>query len=229
MDPEQVIARVAELQAAATDSVDRDKRGAEHAASMKPFAKGEMWQFAPESERRKASEAIIAEQDAYAGECLFNFERFVLEAEPVIDATISDLMEPPSAEAAIYARYNVKGMSIEAREIALLRSELREQNLRGELQSASPVEILSMYQRALSTGDDCAVRVVESGLSKRRYSSTEPRDIAAVQALAKAIEQARRNRVPENVRNTQHALKQARVLIGRIKNVHKIEPKRPAA
>jgi hypothetical protein len=196
-DQQDTLAKAFEAARAAcdTDAAEREK-----AEALREFGPDGRWRFAPESEKRAAVETVEGEQRARRSAALRALAEELDAEQSASDALLADLRSAPTALRAFERRYRSYAP---ADEVALgTLQELVVARLERERLTATPADVARQYASALAghrTADTVTVWWVEHvhGDGWRGAAVEGPEQAAGVAGLRRAIEAARKARVPE--------------------------------
>jgi hypothetical protein len=213
--------------------IDPARRQAEFDAAMKPFK--HEWKYAPKDEEAKAADRVRADQARRAGERLWHVAKLTIDHEPAIEAAIEASQEPLDALAAYHAWTGTLGATRQEQLGVLTLDELTTARHERTYEAATPRRVLADYLRAQrdphSPTSAALIRHVE-----RRQSAgwswpvgTEHNDLEtqAALALSRAIQEARKARIPEAGIKAREAIAKAKRLRLEAERVHGLSPRRP--
>ncbi len=93
------------------DELNPERRAAELAEAMKPYAKGQMWAHAPRSARQETQESVLALQRQRAADKMVAVLQAIDEVEPTIRGHVNVAMQPPDPIQSFMARYGRDGLT----------------------------------------------------------------------------------------------------------------------
>ena len=213
--------------------LDPDRRKSELAEVLKPFQKGGPYAYVPAREGRiPAEQRYLKRWNDLAGRDLYALGRANRDIEPALVQIKAQSMRPQSNEDALLVRTKQRGTSLETHLLVQLLDEQRRQRLSVELREATPAAVGRRYADALQDPTEQAnctlIAVVEElhgdGWTGREISEQE---LPAVQQLRRAIARAREERVPEDVRELEALLQEAKIEEGRAERLHRIHAINP--
>lgn len=201
------ITAVQTAKAAADDAFNDDKRRAEFMTAMAPFEKGQMYAFVPDAEKRKAGDAVVAEQNQRAAEALFALERAIRDTEPRLAADVALHRQPMPPDG--FLRFVAAGTPninhpIDASQV--VACELLRQRVDREFREASPEEWYDRYVTALGNAEydleSCiVVHATERAMAGRGWPGRAGNEgeAAAILKLTRLIKRQQDARVPKEV------------------------------
>jgi hypothetical protein len=220
------------MQALETE-VHPEGRQAELTEKMKPFAANGPWRYAPDSERAKVRDEIVAEQEQRAGVKLFELGKIIAEIEPTISALVAATEEAPDSLEAFSRWRGTRGHSSSDQLGVMTLAELQRARFDREYASAKPTAVLHDYRQALadpySPANSAFIRFVErrNAVGWEWPAGTTDDDVRAVGDLSKAIAATKAARVPAAARAAQAALASAKATAERARTLHKVRAVRP--
>lgn len=224
MRPE--LERISSLRAALAAARDPDARKAELAEKMKPFEAE--WKYAPESERVKATRRIAAEQQQRIEAAALALLREVDAVDPIIRGEVAAAMDAPSPLVAHVRRFQQDGVTSTEAVLVGIRHELELARLDRTLRGAPAGDVYTAYRTARAAGDSTTLDYIEARGARLCAPSDDPETGAAVLALAREITETRAGRVPEDLRQAEQLLQDARAAVDRVQDLAH-DPRQPAA
>ncbi len=195
------------------DELNPERRAAELAEAMKPYAKGQMWAHAPRSARQETQESVLALQRQRAADKMVAVLQAIDEVEPTIRGHVNVAMQPPDPIQSFMARYGRDGLtSGELLQLSTLH-ELRLSRFDRTLRNQPAPAVLAEYERALSAGEHDLVAFVEQHGSTLAGGSDDVEHLTAAHTLSRRIGEARLARVPGDLVEAQQLIAAAKASV----------------
>ena len=220
---------------ALASELDRDRREAELAATLKPYEPNEMWAFAPQSVKDDARRKAEAALDERAGRALFHAQSALHHNGPALDTAIERAKEAPNPEAAWALRTGRIGLASTDYLLTGVLAELCGQRVASETAGMLPTQVLSLYRRALEDPTEqsnaTTIRIIEARFQQTwrgaTFDTANDGELVAHRELSNEIRTRRDARVPADALAATESREELRRYEQRARDLYKLRPVRP--
>lgn len=194
---------------------------------MLPFQKGQPYFHAPQSEKAKEQRAIITEHNETVAALALDLLRAIDEAEPEVRAAVAAAMLPPSPAVALAGRFDKPGLDSTELLLVNIQTELQLARYDRELRGARASDLLTRYREAVASGSVAEQAYIERGGARVAASTEDVGELTALQTLSREIAATQAGRVPQELREAEALLTEARAAVDRVQDLAH-DPRMPA-